>query len=164
MSPAVRTPSLIAMRHFAFAILAAMLVGCDTSQPDSGVCFVGAETEVEGSVSFQITAPVQGDTLRVGESFRFRAEVEAVGEVSEVVLRLVDERWADPEGVLFERSLGAQVGTYVVDQMIVLDSIRTGADLSEVYVFGTGSALINTACGGVYGGGGGNLVPVTVLD
>jgi hypothetical protein len=119
---------------------------------------------VEGGVAFQITSPAQGDTLRVGEPFRFRAEVEAYGHVAQVVVQLVDERWYRSEGVLFEHPLDARTGTYALDQTIVLDSVRAGADLSEVYVFGTGSALINTACGGVYGNGGGSLVRVTVLD
>ena len=152
------------MRKAVLLLLTVVLASCDSADPEPEICFVGSETEVEGGVSFQITSPVQGDTLRVGHSFRFTAEVEAIGEVSEIVVRLVDERFFDPQGVLFEFSLGSQAGVYTVDQAIVLDSVRAGADLSEVYVFGTGSALINTACGGVYGGGGGNLVRVTVLD
>lgn len=151
------------MRSLALTLLILALAGCDAAQPDAP-CFIGPETDVEGSVTFRIMAPAEGDTLRVGEAFRFRAEVEAVGEVSETAVQLIGGRLLDPESVLFEKALEARSGTYTVDRMIVLDSVRAGADLSEVYVFGTGSALINTACGGVYGGGGGDLVRVTVLD
>lgn len=152
------------MRTAALLSLALVLASCDAAESDPGSCFIGQETEVEGGVTFQITSPMQGDTLRVGQPFRFTAEVVAVGDVSDTVVQLVNGGLFGPEGVLFETPLEKGTGTYIVDRTVVLDSVRTGADLSEVYVFGTGRALVNTACGGTYGGGGGNLVRVVVLD
>lgn len=151
------------MRTLLLAGLAVAFAACDSSNPST--CRLGPDTEVEGDLDYRITSPSQGDTLQVGEPFRFRAEVEAVGEVSDIGVRLVDERFGVfPGTALFERTLGGGAGTYVLDTQVVLDSVRGGADLSEVYVVGAGSVLINTACGGGYGGAGSNPVRVTVLD
>lgn len=153
------------MRTIFLLALAAALASCDAANPEPAICLLGPETEVDGDVSVQITSPASGDTLRVGQAFRFRAEVEARGDVRAVGLALVDgnqDLLADRS--LFERALDARVGRYVVDEEIVLDSLRAGADRSNVYVAGTGRYLINTACGGALGGAGTSLVRVTVLD
>ncbi|MEM6288888.1 MAG: hypothetical protein AAF845_17250 [Bacteroidota bacterium] len=145
------------MRALLLAALAILFAACDSSEP--GICILGPETEVEGGITYRISAPSQGDTLRVGEPFRFTAEVEAVGDVSGIGVELVDERGGVlPETVLFERTLGGGPGAYVLDAEVVLDSVRAGADLTEVYVVGAGRALTNTACGGGYGGAGSNPI------
>ena len=139
-----------------------LLGACDTAAPT--LCLLGGETEVEGALNDQIRSPSPGDTLRVGEPFWFTAEVEAVGAVSGVGVHLVDERFGIlPEAVLFERTLGGGAGTYRLDAEVVLDSVRAGADLSEVYLVGAGRVLVNTACGGGHGGPGSTPIRVPVL-
>ena len=153
------------MRPTALLLLAVGLASCDTAQPEPEACVLGAETEVPGDISVRITSPVDGDTLRVGRPFRFRAEVEATGDVSGVGVQLVDEDFgALPNTTLFEEDLGGRAGTYVLDEEVVLDSVRAGADRSEVYAVAAGRVLTNTACGGGYSGAGSNTVRVTVLD
>lgn len=145
-------------------LLGGALASCDSAASEQAVCFLGPETEVPGDIDVRITSPVDGDTLRVGRPFRYRAEVEATGDVTDVGVRLVNGFGIAAEEVLFERTLGGRAGTYVIDQEVVLDSVRAGADRSEVYVAAAGRVLINTACGGGYGGAGSNTVRVTVID
>lgn len=156
-------PPPTTMRVFLLAGAAVALAACDSAEP--AACLIGPETDVEGGIGYRITSPSPNDTLRIGEPFRFRAEVQATGDVSGIGVRLVDEQLGIlPETVLFEQTLGGGAGAYVLDAEVVLDSVRAGADLSEVYVIGAGSALINTACGGAYGGVESNPVRVAVLD
>ena len=151
------------MKTLSLLFLATALAACDSSEP--GICLIGPETEVDGDIHVQITSPANGDTLRVGQSFRFRGEVEATGDVSVLGVRLANEDLGFlPNTALFERDLGYGAGTYVIDEEVVLDSIRAGADLSEVYVLAFGRVLNNTACGGAYGGAGSKVVQVTVLE
>lgn len=155
------------MRPLLLLALAAALAACDAADPDPGpaICLLGADTEVDGDIDFQITSPADGDTLRVGESFRFRAIVRTRGDVREVGFSLVDGNQSlFADAPLFERDLEARVGRYVVDEEVVLDALAAGVDRSNVYVIGTGRYLINTACGGGLGGAGTNIVRVTVLD
>ena len=71
-----------------------------------------------------ITAPVQGDTLRVGEPFRFQAEIQTTGDVREVFAALVGtDLFGEP---LFRHDLAARTGTYSVDEMITIDAFPDG--------------------------------------
>ena len=103
--------------------LATALAACDSSEP--GICPIGPETEVDGDIHVQITSPANGDTLRVGQSFRFRGEVEATGDVSVLGVRLANEDLGSlPNTALFERDLGYGAGTYVIDEEVVLNRPR----------------------------------------
>jgi hypothetical protein len=152
------------MRTAALLLLSVALASCDSAVSDQDACFLGAETEIPGDINVRITSPTNGDILRVGQPFRYRAEVEATGEVDSLGVQLVNGFGITPERVLFERAIGGGAGTYVIDEEVVLDSVRAGANRSEVYVTAVGRVLINTACGGGYGGAGSNTVLVTVID
>ncbi|MDT0630572.1 hypothetical protein RQM47_13775 [Rubrivirga sp. S365] len=159
------------MRPLVLVALTLSLTACDSSEPAG--CRSGPETELgvddritsPSQIHYRITSPSPGDTLRIGEPFRFRADVEAVGNVSGVGVALVDERLGlFPGTTLFEQPLDGEAGTFVIDTEVLLDSVRAGADLSEVYVVGTGNVPTYTACGGGgYGNAGSNAVRVTVL-
>ncbi len=152
------------MRTAALLLLTLALASCDSAASEQDACFLGAETEVPGDINVRILSPANGDTLRVGQPFRYRAEIDATGQVDSLSVQLVNGFGFSPERVLFERNFSGRAGTYVIDEEVVLDSVRTGADRSEVYVTAAGRVLINTACGGGYGGAGSNTVSVTVMD
>ncbi|MCH7976914.1 MAG: hypothetical protein IIC18_10255 [Bacteroidetes bacterium] len=122
--------------------LATALAACDSSEP--GICPIGPETEVDGDIHVQITSPANGDTLRVGQSFRFRGEVEATGDVSVLGVRLANEDLGFlPNTALFERDLGYGAGTYVIDEKVVLNLPRR--DLWESVGLGKeGNAVLPT--------------------
>lgn len=137
--------------------LAVSLIGCDANE--SAICLLGPETEIDGDITVHVRLPADGDTVRIGEPFRYVADVEATGEVSDVGIQIFEDGF----GVLYERNLGLGEGTYTIDETVTLDSLPAAARLDSVYVSATGRVRVNTACGGGYDGAGVYLNPIYVL-
>ncbi|MEP0547560.1 MAG: hypothetical protein ABJF88_11560 [Rhodothermales bacterium] len=114
-------------RLLVIAALALTLAACDASPGDSGICLIDATDE--GRFRGRVVAPSYGDTLRLGQPFAFRAEIDADSNVTEIgalLLTSARDSLGRPDlDTLFSRRLTTETGRYTLERTVVIDTLSS---------------------------------------
>ena len=115
-------------------LAASLLAACDTAD------VALPNTSAEDTTAFRITilSPTREDTLRLGDPFLFRAEVEAGSAVDSIGIALnyfFTDPYSEVRLVLFDEPVERPEGgarTFVVNRTVTIDSLYGVGSLDEL--------------------------------